>query len=72
VYQNKKRYSHRQHKLLPLSGFMGDVVLSGNFQLFMPLLKASVLIHIGRGTSSGNGCVSFNIEKGISQNIDGL
>jgi CRISPR-associated endoribonuclease Cas6 len=68
VYQRKKRYSHHQQKLLPLSGFLGDIVLSGNLHLFIPLLKAGELVHIGRGTSSGNGCVSCNNEQDISPN----
>jgi len=57
-YQDKKRYSHSQNKFLPLSGFIGDVILTGNLQIFMPLLKATELVHIGRGTSSGNGFVT--------------
>jgi len=62
TYQKKNRYSYSQHKRLPLSGFMGELTFTGNLQWFMPLLKAGELIHIGRGTSSGNGCVAFNKE----------
>jgi len=58
-YHNKNRYSHSQHKLIPLSGFIGYVSLTGNLQIFVPLIKASEIIHIGRGTSNGNGYVSI-------------
>lgn len=54
-WRRKARYSYRQEQSVFLNGFEGEIVFSENAGRFINLLKAGEIVHIGKGTSSGNG-----------------
>jgi len=54
-----KRYSFSQKKNVFLDGFCGNIHYIGNIDPFIPLLKAGELLHIGKGTTCGNGKYIF-------------
>lgn len=38
-----------------MGGFVGDMIFEGDIQLFMPLIKAGEVLHVGKGTGFGLG-----------------
>ncbi len=46
---------HSQEQRIFLDGFEGDIEFSEKAGGFIELLKAGEFVHIGKGTSSGNG-----------------
>jgi len=50
-----ERYSNRQQTRMSLGGFMGDIVFTGDFQRWLPLLRLGEYVHIGKATSFGLG-----------------
>lgn len=64
-WSRRKRYSFRQKQDVALNGFRGNICFSGPFRPFLPLVKAGEMIHIGKGTSNGNGrfcCICTDCE----------
>lgn len=49
------RYSNRQKSKVPLSGFLGEIILSGNLTEIYPLLKIGSYLNIGKNTVFGLG-----------------
>lgn len=54
-WQDLKRYSNRQHRHIPLGGFVGPVRLTGNLAPFLPYLRICEAIHLGKETTFGLG-----------------
>ncbi len=54
-WRQKKRFSHSQKQDVFLNGLEGEIAFRGPVSAFAPLLKAGEIVHIGKGTSSGNG-----------------
>ncbi|MCP4689108.1 MAG: CRISPR system precrRNA processing endoribonuclease RAMP protein Cas6 [Desulfobacterales bacterium] len=54
-WRKKKRYSHGQKQDVFLNGLEGEIAFRGPTRAFTPLLRAGEIVHIGKGTSSGNG-----------------
>ncbi len=54
-WRRKKRFSHRQKQDVYLNGLEGEIAFRAPAHAFTPLLKAGEIVHIGKGTSSGNG-----------------
>ncbi len=50
-----KRYSARKKQVMPLRGLVGEFSVSGELSLFIPLLRAGELVHVGKNTSFGFG-----------------
>lgn len=50
-----ERYSSKQNTKMSMGGFIGDVTYKGDFDEFVPWLKAGELVHVGKGTSFGLG-----------------
>ncbi len=55
VWVRRKRFSYRQKQSVYLDGFEGKVAFAGPLHSYYSLLRAGELIHIGKGTSNGNG-----------------
>ncbi len=53
--QHFKRYSNRQKRPVPLSGFTGDITYRGNLGKFYPWLKIGEYLHVGKGAVFGLG-----------------
>ncbi len=58
-FRRFKRYSGRQGQDVYLDGWEGKIVFKGPFQPFLPLLRAAEIVHIGKGSSNGNGRFSI-------------
>lgn len=54
-WMQHKRYSHKQEREIMLDGFMGEMTFSGHLPPVLPLLLAGEIVHIGKGTTCGNG-----------------
>lgn len=52
-----ERYSKRRNQKMPLTGYKGKAVFSGNVQSVYPLLKIGEIINIGSNTSFGFGAI---------------
>ena len=50
-----QRYSARQEQKINMGGFVGDITYEGNLALFLPLLKAGEILHVGKGATFGLG-----------------
>lgn len=62
-WQDLKRYSSRQKTEMTLGGFIGDMTLEGELKTFIPLLQASEILHVGKGTTFGLGRVKVNLDE---------
>jgi hypothetical protein len=55
---SSSRFSHRQHKRLPLRGLVGDAILHGDhLHALVPLLRVLAVTGVGKATSLGFGVV---------------
>lgn len=54
-WQDWQRYSNRQQRRHPLGGFVGRLVVEGDFLAYLPLLKAGEMLHAGSASSFGLG-----------------
>ncbi len=54
-WANKHRFSQRQKKTVRLEGITGEIRYAEPSGLFLPLLLAGQFVHVGKGTSCGNG-----------------
>lgn len=55
---SSSRFSHRQHKRLPLRGLAGDAILHGDhLRALVPLLRVLAVTGVGKATSLGFGVV---------------
>jgi hypothetical protein len=50
-----ERYSSRQKQKMTLGGFVGEMMFSGDFREFLPLLVWGEVLHIGKAASFGLG-----------------
>lgn len=50
-----RRYSNRQEQDMNFGGLIGSITYEGNFSEFLPLLRFSSLVHIGKQTTFGLG-----------------
>lgn len=50
-----ERWSEEKQQHQPVRGLLGDVVIEGPIGLFLPVLRAAALVHVGKGTSQGLG-----------------
>ena len=55
VWKDVRSYSHRQHRLTPVSGITGRITFCGDLEPFRELLTWGELIHVGRSAVKGNG-----------------
>ncbi|QTA81758.1 CRISPR-associated endoribonuclease Cas6 domain-containing protein [Desulfonema limicola] len=58
-FRKVSRYSARQDQDVFLDGLAGKIAFKGNFQPFMSLIRAAEIVHIGKGSSNGNGRISI-------------
>ncbi len=54
-WQDWERYSTRQRRRMNLGGIVGTVTYSGDLAPFLPVIQLGELIHVGKGTTFGNG-----------------
>ncbi len=54
-WSRRKRRSVRQGQDVYLNGFKGEIVYGGDLQPYRRLARAAAVVHIGKGTSAGNG-----------------
>lgn len=54
-YREESRYSRRQGKRFPLTGFVGELTLGPGWQSLWPLLYAGQYLHLGKHTTHGQG-----------------
>lgn len=54
-WNRRKRHSFRQKQDVFLNGFRGKISFTGHLSPFVPLIRAGEIVHIGKGTSAGNG-----------------
>ena len=54
-FQPLERYSNRQHRKLPLHGYVGTITFTGPLTEFLPFLRIGECLHIGAGTAFGLG-----------------
>jgi len=50
-----ERYSGRQDTRMKMGGFTGKITFTGDTELFMDLIRAGEVLHVGKGTSFGLG-----------------
>jgi hypothetical protein len=50
-----ERYSARQKQAIPFEGVVGELLIAGQIDNYIPLLKAGEVLHVGRGTVYGMG-----------------
>jgi hypothetical protein len=55
LWQTQKRYSNRQSTAMNMDGIVGKITFEGNLKRFVPFIKASEFLHIGKATSFGLG-----------------
>lgn len=55
AWKELNRYSSRQKAEMLLGGFVGELDLQGNLAPFMPILRASEALHVGKATTFGLG-----------------
>ncbi len=55
------RYSNRQKTALKLGGFVGKITLQGNLIPFLPILRASEILNVGKGTTFGLGKIKVKV-----------
>jgi len=51
----QKRFSSRQLQDVVLDGLTGEIRYEGPVDIFYPLFKSAEILHMGKGTASGNG-----------------
>jgi hypothetical protein len=56
-----ERYSARQKQAIPFEGVVGELLIAGQIDNFVPLLKAGEVLHVGRGTVYGMGQYKMRI-----------
>lgn len=54
-WQDWERYSTRQRRRMNLGGIVGRVTYHGKLAPFLPVIRLGELIHVGKGTTFGNG-----------------
>ncbi len=54
-WEEVQSYSHRQKRLMPISGFQGRATFVGDMEPFRELLAWGELVHIGKSVVKGNG-----------------
>ncbi|MCF6265495.1 MAG: CRISPR system precrRNA processing endoribonuclease RAMP protein Cas6 [Desulfuromusa sp.] len=54
-----QRYSNRQEAKMLMGGMTGSIVYRGNFAEYLPLLKLSQQLHIGKQTAFGLGQIDY-------------
>jgi CRISPR-associated endoribonuclease Cas6 len=50
-----ERWSQRQNSAMKLGGLVGSLVLDGDLEPFVPLLRAAEVVHVGKGATFGLG-----------------
>lgn len=65
-FQSLKRYSNRQHRKLPLHGYVGTISFKGPLSEFLPYLRMGEHLHIGAGTAFGLGRYRLHIPTNAS------
>jgi hypothetical protein len=56
------RYSKRQDRRMSMGGFLGHLVLQGDFSSLKPYLKIAELLHVGKNSTFGFGQVRFEVQ----------
>ncbi len=60
-WEEVQSYSHRQKRLMPISGFQGRTTFAGDLKPFLELLAWGELIHIGKSVVKGNGWYKIEV-----------
>ncbi len=60
-WEEQTRYSSRQNSRQLMGGLRGHISLEGGLTLYMPLLRAAEVVHIGKETSFGLGKVVMEV-----------
>lgn len=55
IWRDWKRYSSRQKQEMKLGGVVGEWILRGELQAFLPMLRLGQWLHVGKNTSFGLG-----------------
>jgi hypothetical protein len=55
IWINWDRYSGRQQQRFLAEGFVGEIVYKGDLKPFIPLIAIGQYLHLGKGTSHGQG-----------------
>lgn len=63
-WRDWERYSTRQKARMNLGGLMGEVTYEGEFDRFLPYLRAGQLTHVGKATSFGLGKYQLRLHEG--------
>jgi CRISPR-associated endoribonuclease Cas6 len=54
-WENAERYSNKQKKRMPFSGWKGDITFRGNLSPFWPFILLGEWVHVGKKTAFGFG-----------------
>lgn len=57
------RFSSRQQQTIWMGGITGDIEFKGELRPFLPLLWAGQYLHVGRGTTFGNGQYQLRLHR---------
>jgi CRISPR-associated endoribonuclease Cas6 len=57
-WQEHERWSHRQNAAMTLGGVVGRLLLSGDLTPFLPLLRTTEVVHLGKGATFGLGKIA--------------
>ncbi len=60
-WEEVQSYSHRQKRLMPISGFQGRATFVGDLEPFRELLVWGELVHIGKSVVKGNGWYKIEV-----------
>jgi hypothetical protein len=55
AWHDWERWSNRQGTAMKLGGVVGTLVLAGNLEPFLPLLRTAEVVHVGKGATFGLG-----------------
>jgi len=59
TWQDLSRFSKRQDRRMSMGGFLGHLILQGDFAPLKPYLKIAELLHVGKNSTFGLGQVRF-------------
>jgi len=59
TWQDYSRFSKRQDQRMSMGGFLGHLILQGDFAGLKPYLKIAELLHVGKNSTFGLGQVRF-------------
>ena len=64
---NRNRFSTRQKRSISMGGLLGNFVVMGDLSGIINYLKLGEIIHVGRGTTFGQGKFKMEVLNGVEQ-----